>query len=147
MTKDEAIAKYPTHYRVWRSMVANNHSSQITPDWRGHYGFLTFIEDMPAPPSEHAKLKRMDTAHPYSKDNCYWATPAALSRTTQHRQQSITQLRMEALTKKYPTLEEATAAMETMLDKQLNGTGLTYDESVDMDYLAEYITSLEEASS
>lgn len=148
MTKDEAIAQYPIHYRVWRSMVANNHSSQITPDWRGHYGFLTFIEDMSTPQSEHAKIKRMDNTAPYSKDNCYWATPAALSRTTQHRhnavaKQSITQLRMEALTKKYPTLEEATAAMETMLDKQLNGTGLSYNESVDMDYLAEYISTLE----
>lgn len=149
-TQEEIIAKYPTHHRVWRSMVANNHSSHITPDWRGYNGFLTFIEDMNTPPSEHAKIKRMDTAHPYSKDNCYWATPVSLSRnvrfqkSTDAMKQSLTAISFAALAKKYPTLEDATCAMEALLEKQLSGDELTWQESTEMDYLAEYITSLEE---
>lgn len=140
MNKEDILAKYPIHHRAWKSMVGNNHATQVCEEWRGWYGFLRFIEDMPQPHSEHVKLKRVDEAYPFDKDNCYWATPASLSRRkvqphNSSKAVSVSELRTQALIKKYPSKEDKEQALGDLLNKSLDSM-LSYDEAADMEALA-----------
>ncbi len=76
-------------YKVWNNMLSrcNNKNHPRYPDWGGRgitvcdewLKFAGFYSDMGDRPSPHHTLERADNKLGYTKDNCYWATPAEQS--------------------------------------------------------------------
>jgi len=80
-------------YRIWCHMLgrcANPRDHKypsygargITVDASWLHDFPQFLADMGSRPSPQHSIERRNNDGPYSKDNCYWATPAQQSRNT-----------------------------------------------------------------